>query len=171
MNENTDGVEMTPAGDPIVGKLENGLDVGLASFGKGQFEGLKYKYPIVKSGEEADKVFGTDGVAQLINSAIKIRMANKAKALLAPSDADASAITESIRAVAASSKDGIDGLIIGSAELETWKLGERSPGTKAQIDIEFKKAQDAISSGSLTPEQANEMLLRLVALNAKRSKK
>jgi hypothetical protein len=105
----------------------NGIEIHVAEFEKGDAKGLKYAFPVFKSGAEADALYGVEATAQLINSRNKAAIAQKVITNKLPRNVTAEKSAEIIADLV---KQDPTGLIHTAQEAYDHRPGERAPGVK-----------------------------------------
>lgn len=126
--------------------------------------GLKYCYPQVESGSHADKCYGAEEVAGIINAALKAKIALKAKTNALPRNVDQPTMTAWLVKAANTVVDGIQGLIFDSSKAADWNPGDRVPGVEKQIKLELTKVLELYKAGKLTPAEQEAFFAHVSAL-------
>jgi hypothetical protein len=154
----------------VLKTTDNGIKILLGQFEDGPAKGLKYAYPSVESGAQADELFGKDETAGLINAIVKLRIANKVKTNKLPRNVTPQVEAQAFEELAATVNDDIKGLIFSVKEALEYKPGERVPGVRKQIEAELNAALAAFREGTLTPDEGMAIFQKIALLQSRLAK-
>lgn len=146
----------------------NGVKIVVDEFGdKSEGKGLKFAVPQFDSGAACDALYGPEAAANIINTAIRQKVATKVKTNKFPSNVSKVDADNIFARMASSTIDGIKGLIFSIEEALAYRPGDRVPGTKKLMQEKVEALVALFKSGTLTPDQTMARLQELADLQAK----
>lgn len=133
-----------------------GVDYCLGEFEEGDAKGLKFAYPRFSSVESIVKLYTAEKVLEMVNQAVKAKIATKIKGSKIPKNVTPEIKASQLKALIDGDPSG-RGLVFTVEEAKQFKPGEREPGMKDLL----AEAMEKVRKGDIDGDSLKALLVKM----------